>query len=355
MGTAGDSVSGRKGETFGGALARAVPTESGPRASQAVEAATETGESLRPLSKSPGADREAAANALRDARVASQPGANPPPVSGEQVTAARLAGARGAPVADGTQTVDSEALRPQSSGAATEAGADAAARGVRNDNAPASLREQAGMGISDEGSPADRALAGETRSTPTLPDATVGSARGGDSAGITAPANAVAATAAPAPAATSSTATGMGQGVDLVMERAPDEAEFADEFTTRVKVLVRDGVREARIQLNPAELGRLQVTVSTEGDQARVSFVADNAAARDAIEQSLPRLREMLEQNGLQLAQSDVGHGGAADKRGSERGASLADGEGSAEAAESRPDGDGSVLATGASRIDTYI
>ena len=35
-------------------------------------------------------------------------------------------------------------------------------------------------------------------------------------------------------------------------------------------------------------------------------FVADSAAARDAIEQSLPRLREMLAQSGLQLAHSDV-------------------------------------------------
>jgi flagellar hook-length control protein FliK len=93
---------------------------------------------------------------------------------------------------------------------------------------------------------------------------------------------------------------------EYALEHSPEDAEFPGELTTRMKLLLRDGVREARLQLHPAELGRLQVSVSTDGDQARVSFIADTAAARDAIEQSMPRLRDMLEQNGLQLAQSDV-------------------------------------------------
>jgi flagellar hook-length control protein FliK len=94
---------------------------------------------------------------------------------------------------------------------------------------------------------------------------------------------------------------------DLLLRHAPADPEFGPEVAARMQTLIRDGVREARLQLHPAELGRLQVTVSTEGDQARVMFLADTAAARDAIEQALPRLREALQQAGLQLAQSDVG------------------------------------------------
>ncbi|EED30885.1 putative flagellar protein [gamma proteobacterium NOR5-3] len=138
------------------------------------------------------------------------------------------------------------------------------------------------------------------------------------------------------------------------LSRAPDDVEFPGELSARMKTLVRDGVREARLQLHPAELGRLQVTVTTEGDQTKVVFTAETAAARDAIEQSMPRLRDMLEQSGLQLAQSDVGQG---DLQGnSERGGDgqLAGQQGSAEAV----DNDAPVLVTsqlGNSRIDTYI
>ncbi|EAQ98438.1 flagellar hook-length control protein FliK [Congregibacter litoralis] len=141
------------------------------------------------------------------------------------------------------------------------------------------------------------------------------------------------------------------------LTRAPDDGEFPGELTARMKTLVRDGVREARLQLHPAELGRLQVTVTTEGDQTKVVFTAETLAARDAIEQSMPRLREMLEQSGLQLAQSDVGQGDLG--RGSEsgergEGKSSADEAAVADAADS-DDSRSLIYDAGKARIDTYI
>lgn len=92
----------------------------------------------------------------------------------------------------------------------------------------------------------------------------------------------------------------------LPLQHAPQDPAFPGELANRLQVFARNGMNEATLQLHPAELGRLQVSITTEGDQARVLFVADNAAAREAIEQSLPRLRELLAQSGLQLAHSDV-------------------------------------------------
>ena len=143
-------------------------------------------------------------------------------------------------------------------------------------------------------------------------------------------------------------------GVDLAMQRAPTDPEFVDELGARIQVMLRDGLGKAQIQLHPAELGRLQVTISTDGDQARVAFLADAGATRDAIEHSLPRLREMLEQNGLQLAQSDVG------QRGFQRQDSQSDGSADASdpelpgAAEADAQRQGDTGASG-SGIDTYI
>jgi flagellar hook-length control protein FliK len=149
-------------------------------------------------------------------------------------------------------------------------------------------------------------------------------------------------------------ASGPGGLSEYALSHAPQDPEFPGELSARMKTLLRDGVREARLQLHPAELGRLQVTVSTDGDQARVSFVADTQAARDAIEQSMPRLREMLEQNGMQLAQSDVG------QRDLQSGREGSDAESSQQAGEEVATGESEpvgILAaqTVTSRIDTYI
>lgn len=282
----------------------------------------------------------------------------------DQATAARLATGRNAtalPTSTDVQAVEPELLQPQSA-STTRSGADvaeSAAQVTRNDNAAARDRAATALNtdVSVERSIQDRSIAADTRS-PSLTDSAV-NLRAGE--GASAPTSSSVATAAPAAApvtsATTSVVTGMERGAEMVMVRAPSDAEFAGEFASKVKVLVRDGVREARIQLHPAELGRLQVTVSTDGDQARVSFVAETAAARDTIEQSLPRLREMLEQNGLQLAQSDVDHGGAAQERAPERGESLvgAEGDESGNDTDGLARNDGVTSPGGTSRIDTYI
>jgi len=75
----------------------------------------------------------------------------------------------------------------------------------------------------------------------------------------------------------------------------------------RVVWMARQGVQEARIQLNPREMGPVDARVSISQDQqASVTFVANNAATREALEAAMPRLREMLQESGLTLAQSEV-------------------------------------------------
>ncbi|MEZ5569433.1 MAG: flagellar hook-length control protein FliK [Halioglobus sp.] len=86
----------------------------------------------------------------------------------------------------------------------------------------------------------------------------------------------------------------------------PADPTFHTELAGRISLLMRDGLSEARLQMNPPELGRLDIKISTDGDQARVSFLVQGADTRDAIEQAMPRLRELLEQSGLQLSRFDV-------------------------------------------------
>lgn len=79
-----------------------------------------------------------------------------------------------------------------------------------------------------------------------------------------------------------------------------------NELGTYLRILKAEGGGEARLQLHPAELGRMVIRVITDGDEARVSFVVENSNAKQALESALPRLRDLMEQGGFSLADSDV-------------------------------------------------
>jgi len=90
--------------------------------------------------------------------------------------------------------------------------------------------------------------------------------------------------------------------------RSP-ELISSTELATHLRVLKSNGGGEARLQLNPAELGRVIVSVTTEGNETRVAFVVDNPQAKLAVEASLARLRDLLAEVGLSLTGSDVAEG----------------------------------------------
>ena len=93
-------------------------------------------------------------------------------------------------------------------------------------------------------------------------------------------------------------------------------ANWGQAMGERVVWMTNANIQEAEIQLNPRELGPIGIKVTMQNDQTHVSFVAQNATTREALEQALPRLREMLSENGLQLGQSDVSQHGSKERDG---------------------------------------
>jgi flagellar hook-length control protein FliK len=63
---------------------------------------------------------------------------------------------------------------------------------------------------------------------------------------------------------------------------------------------------EAEIRLNPAHLGPVGIEISYGDNQASVLITAAQPATRDALEQALPHLRELLAQQGIALGESTV-------------------------------------------------
>jgi flagellar hook-length control protein FliK len=75
----------------------------------------------------------------------------------------------------------------------------------------------------------------------------------------------------------------------------------------RLQWMVSKHVQEAQIKLSPPDLGPLEIKISLHNDQTSVSFVANHAATRDALEAAIPRLREMFNEANLNLGHVDVG------------------------------------------------
>jgi flagellar hook-length control protein FliK len=81
---------------------------------------------------------------------------------------------------------------------------------------------------------------------------------------------------------------------------------FADGMGQQIVVLAQHGIQQARMSLSPPEIGPVDVRITIANDEASVQLAAPTALARDAIQDALPKLREMMEQSGLRLQDAGV-------------------------------------------------
>ena len=82
---------------------------------------------------------------------------------------------------------------------------------------------------------------------------------------------------------------------------------WSQVMSSRVVWMAKEGVQQAELRMNPANLGPVEVKLHVQNDQASVTFLAQQGTTREALEQALPRLRESFAESGLQLANAEVG------------------------------------------------
>lgn len=80
------------------------------------------------------------------------------------------------------------------------------------------------------------------------------------------------------------------------------DAELGD----RVRWLLGRGHPLAELRLNPAQLGAVEVRIVNDGDRTNVTFFAAHPHARELLDLALPRLQQMFQQHGLDLAGANV-------------------------------------------------
>ncbi|MGL1042727.1 flagellar hook-length control protein FliK [Vibrio vulnificus] len=105
------------------------------------------------------------------------------------------------------------------------------------------------------------------------------------------------------------TVTGQTRAENVAAQQPsmPLTRELANEqVAEKVQMMMSKNLKQLDIRLDPPELGRMQIRMTMNNDIANVHFTVTNPQARDIIEQTLPRLREMLAQQGMQLADSSV-------------------------------------------------
>ena len=96
---------------------------------------------------------------------------------------------------------------------------------------------------------------------------------------------------------------GVMQAINIVKS---DAAKLLQE---RVSSMLSINNKEAEVRLDPPEMGSMQIRIRSDAEQAHINFVVQNQQAKEALEQSMPRLREMLAQQGLELGESTISYG----------------------------------------------
>jgi flagellar hook-length control protein FliK len=124
------------------------------------------------------------------------------------------------------------------------------------------------------------------------------------------------------------------------------KADWGQGMGKQILWMVNQNISRAEIRLNPANLGPLEVRIDMDKDQVNVAFTSRHADVRDAVELALPRLREMLEDKGLNLADADVSQHSFAEQHNNAFGQSDQDSSGFASGLSFRTGDDGLITDT---------
>jgi flagellar hook-length control protein FliK len=85
-----------------------------------------------------------------------------------------------------------------------------------------------------------------------------------------------------------------------------DTPEFGHGLADRVSWMLGNNLNGAKLQVNPSQLGPIEVRIAVQGGHAQVWLTSHSAVTRDALELSSPKLREMLGSQGFGQVSVDI-------------------------------------------------
>ncbi|MDE3271174.1 flagellar hook-length control protein FliK [Pseudoalteromonas sp. G4] len=108
-------------------------------------------------------------------------------------------------------------------------------------------------------------------------------------------------------------------------------SDAAKALFDKANMLLNLNLKEAEIRLDPPELGSMQIRIRSDAEQAQINFVVQSQQAKEMLEQSMGRLREMLAEQGINLGESNVSEQGQSEQQTAENSGSSLPNEGNVE------------------------
>jgi flagellar hook-length control protein FliK len=87
---------------------------------------------------------------------------------------------------------------------------------------------------------------------------------------------------------------------------AMQQGGWSEAVVDRVMLMSSQNLKTAEIQLDPAELGRMEIRITVSQEQSQVTFVSPHAGVREALDSQMHRLRELFAQQGMNQVDVNV-------------------------------------------------
>lgn len=88
--------------------------------------------------------------------------------------------------------------------------------------------------------------------------------------------------------------------------------DWQQNVSQHITLFTRQGQQTAELRLHPESLGQMHITLKVEDNLAQIQMASPHSHVRAALEAALPVLRSQLEDNGIQLGQSNISSDGFA-------------------------------------------
>jgi flagellar hook-length control protein FliK len=106
--------------------------------------------------------------------------------------------------------------------------------------------------------------------------------------------------------AAASNSTDAAPAATMRVHAPVDSADFPQSVADRVSFAVDNNLSSAKLQVNPPQLGPIDLQIAVQGDHAQIMMSTHSAVTREALESSLPKLKEMLSSQGFTQVSVDI-------------------------------------------------
>ncbi|MFK7795432.1 MAG: flagellar hook-length control protein FliK [Gammaproteobacteria bacterium] len=110
--------------------------------------------------------------------------------------------------------------------------------------------------------------------------------------------------ASPEPLSTNNRLSGLDK--PLLQLNSNNEVGNGDDLAQQIAWAKNTNTNNIKIAISPEHLGALEINIESDKDGLNIQFLTQNSTAKEALETFMPRLKDMLEQDGLNLQNANV-------------------------------------------------